>query len=698
MVKASFDSWEANPDLMLTYPRYVKFDDDVKLDKFFKKFFNEEDDVEEHIIDDEVEDVVEEFLEYENDSHMVESFNGLDANLSIEAEDVEMTDQNDVSDMNIQSSEVYTFGEDQTHGEVHVNNSKDYYNDEDVNDEIPDNDAYECKVPPYVLELICFEHNYAQITIIDNNSYLQQIKATELKKLSRIPTYICEQCGSDFETKDALSKHMKNKHGCLICIKCFRMFSNANEYVQHQQNEHKILAWRLITCDICGEELPRLGKRGIPHMGKHIRHICNIDNCSKEFPNSTNLYDHQKKVHRDTKQISYYKEKITCQVCKIRFDSFEERKEHEKIHLNKLCEICQLHTFSTITGCINHIKKCSPDQNLKLVKEFAEQMHHAFDFFKNQDLQSSACSSSTKHTEALFKGSILFKTDVSGNVEFDERDGYPLWREDLFAPMYGSSSLDPSKMSTNAERNQNTMHPHFFKVYMHEIFPIGSTVLIKFNSLLRLPEYSFQLFDIKLWKEFKASGTSMKRSKFPFQKNFELPKFMQKTPELYGKNVDRGHFTPYSMACSLDDQKYFQLQGNIFPQLAPMNRGKWKSLECDIPKRIESFGSTFAHITTGCIYARDNHGGFIKENGVDKVESYFKVVFYTDDNGNVINLNCFHVKQYPVPDDTVSEVTLFDIDSIKNNHLLFLNSRLLETIPDEVLDYHRVSMKQHKMK
>jgi len=79
-----------------------------------------------------------------------------------------------------------------------------------------------------------------------------------------------------------------------------------------------------------------------------------------------------------------------------------------------------------------------------------------------------------------------------------------------------------------------------------------------------------------------------------------------------------------------------------------------------------------------------------------KIESYFKVVFYANDNGNVINLNCFHVKQYPIPDDTVSEVTLFDIDSIKNNHLLFLNSHLLEIIPDEVMNYHKVSMKQHK--
>jgi len=205
---------------------------------------------------------------------------------------------------------------------------------------------------------------------------------------------------------------------------------------------------------------------------------------------------------------------------------------------------------------------------------------------------------------------------------------------------------------------------------MHEIFPIGSTVLIKFNLLLRLPEYSFQLFDIKLWKEFKASVTSMNRTKFPFKKDFELPQFMQKTPKLYGKNVDRGHLTPYYMACSIEDQQYFQLQGNIFPQMAPMNRGKWKSLEHYIPIRMKAYCARFAHITTACVYARDGNS-FIMEHAVAKIKSYFKVIFYTDDNGKVLNLNCFLVNQYPIPDNTVSEVTLYDIDSIKNNYLLF---------------------------
>ena len=110
---------------------------------------------------------------------------------------------------------------------------------------------------------------------------------------------------------------------------------------------------------------------------------------------------------------------------------------------------------------------------------------------------------------------------------------------------------------------------------------------------------------------------------------------------------------------------------------------------------MEEYGARFAHITTACVYARDGNS-FIMENGITKIESYFKVIFYTDDNGNVIRLNCFLVNQYPIPDDTVSEVTLYDIDSIKNNHLLFLNSHLLDTMPIEVLDYHRVSMKQHK--
>jgi len=686
MVEASFKLWQDNQDI--NYPRYIQFEDNVKLDKFFKKFFNEDDDVvEEHIIDDEVEEdnVVEEFLEYENDSHMAENFYGLDTNLPIEAEaeDVEMTDQNEVSDLNIERSDVYTSGEDQTHDDGYVNNSEDYFNDE-------------CKVPTYVLELISFDHNYAQITSIDTNSYLQKIKARELQKSSRIPNYICEECGTDSILKESFTNHMKNKHGVLVCSTCLRLFSNAGEFIQHQQNEHGHLTWRLITCDICGEELARFGKRGVPHMDKHMKIVCNIDNCNKVFANFNYLQNHKLKVHRGTQQISCYKISITCRVCKVRFDSVEERKEHEKIHLNKLCDTCQLYTNSSINDCIRHKKTCSPGQKLEMEKDFVEEMQKAFDYLKNQDLQSSAGSSKTKHTKALFIGSILYKTDVLGNVEFHDLDGYSLWREDLHAPMYGSYSYNSSKLSTNAERNHNIMRPHFFKVYMHDIFPIGSTVLIKFNSLLRLPEYSFQLFDLKLWKEFNASGTSMKRSKFPFKKNFELPQFMQKTPELYGNNVDRGHLTPYFMACSIEDQQYFQLQGNIFPQMAPMNRGKWKSLELSIPNKMEAYGARFAHITTGCIYARDGNS-FIMENDIAKVESYFKVVFYADGHGKIINLNCFLVNQYPIPDDTVSEVTLYDIDSIKNNHLLFLNSHLLETIPDKVLDYHKVSMKQHKM-
>jgi DNA/RNA endonuclease G (NUC1) len=363
---------------------------------------------------------------------------------------------------------------------------------------------------------------------------------------------------------------------------------------------------------------------------------------------------------------------------------------HEKTHLNKPCDRCGHYMILDLEKHLEHLKYCTASDKTLYENVYVSNIKESYNVLNDLSKVSIANAQlNGQHKESIFKQSILFNRDSTGEFIFDSRDGYPLWREDFCSPMYGDFSYNPTRNPTNDIRRSNVMHPSTFKAYSHDIFPIGSSVAIKFNKLLGLVEYSVQRFELNRWKEFNNSDLKLPRSKFPFKKNSDLPAFLQQFPDTYGINFDRGHLTPYNLACSIEDQREFQYQGNIFFQLSSQNRGTWKSLEMSIPKTMEAIRATVADITTAVVYARNKDRTFVTENGITKVQTYFKVIFYKNDSGKIIDINCFKINQYPTPDVTVSQVSLYDIDSIENNHYVFLNANLLKSIDSKILNIHK---------
>jgi len=340
---------------------------------------------------------------------------------------------------------------------------------------------------------------------------------------------------------------------------------------------------------------------------------------------------------------------------------------------------CSYYTdIEYLTGCKDK------EMNEEQAKEFnIECFKHFLDL--NSSLKS--CSSSSKHTKALIQNSALYERDKSGNVLFDAEDGYPFWRKDLFVPFHGTISFSLLKTSSNIVRNDNHQGPSWIKPFLNDVFPFGDTGALKFDSLLRQAEYSFQEFDLKLWEKFQV--TKRPRKLFKFQKNSNLDLFFQKNPQLCGSNLDRGHLTPFFAACTPRDQEEFNLQGNLFAQSAKQNRGRWKSFELSIPKRLRENKADFAQITTGVIFERDGDR-FIYVGTNVLVEYYFKVILYTDSERNILNIGCHLMKHdiNPRSNEEVEEITLFDLESLQNNRLKFLNGDIWKRIPKSILDYH----------
>lgn len=249
-----------------------------------------------------------------------------------------------------------------------------------------------------------------------------------------------------------------------------------------------------------------------------------------------------------------------------------------------------------------HTQKFHPSRKNEIETQFVDFANNSYDLF---ELYAANLSDKSNIKVPLFVNSILFHK-LNGDIYFDPVDGYPSWRKDIIVPFYGSFSYVKSKMSTNQERNENIQCPSLIKTYMFGVYPLGDTALIHFNTLLRQMEYSYQGFELNLWNEFRASGMKKYRSSMPFRKNNDIEMFLQKSPEVSGCGKNRGHLTPFYMACSLNDQIQFQMQVNLFYQQSNQNRTVCRSLEMSVPGRMKAKSSSFARITTAVVYARSS--------------------------------------------------------------------------------------------
>ncbi|ETN66450.1 zinc finger protein 425 [Anopheles darlingi] len=138
--------------------------------------------------------------------------------------------------------------------------------------------------------------------------------------------HICDVCGKEFRTKQAMERHINEHLGLEVvqkvqCHECNRWFHGKYNLRKHIRFMH-IEDGQVFRCEIC----------------------------QHESPNSRALLDHKKRVHVD--------EKFECEFCGKRFKRKLYLREHIASHTGKplySCEVCGA-TFNSNANCYNHRK------------------------------------------------------------------------------------------------------------------------------------------------------------------------------------------------------------------------------------------------------------------------------------------------------------------------------------------------------
>lgn len=137
-----------------------------------------------------------------------------------------------------------------------------------------------------------------------------------------------------------------------------------------------------------------------------------------------------------------------------------------------------------------------------------------------------------------------------------------------------------------------------------------------------------------------------------------------------GSGYDRGHLCPAaSMTINQQamDESFFM--SNMSPQHPSLNRGRWKSLETQVRKWVESMDDIY--VVSGAIY--NEMVEVIGENNVTVPKYYYKVIW--DNNDKIIgfilpNEKCPNpLEDYIVPVDSIEFLTGIDFFSIIPNNI-----------------------------
>lgn len=555
-------------------------------------------------------------------------------------------------------------------------------------------------------------------TLSATESGIANIKDFDECMTEKDESTICQFCGKQYTDKYRRKYHLLNVHNYCVTCNITLVDMNIHSKVDHLSKYH-VTKWArqhiVATCDICGVSLVVYEKSKaqiIQHMQTHsaTQYTCKIDGCNKHFYNRKLLSDHRINCHYaykcelcnlyyiGSRRYYVHRKEHTCRDinCGIIFKDTNECFNHERdVHYKLYCDICKSYCPSSVNDFFKHKKTCDFNNfESDVRKAFNDNFQHLNSTNRpQQQLPRSQPSlpkpsllskqPATLHQQALFTFSILLEKDVAGNVIFDSTDGYPFFSTRLVCPFFGSHSTNSQKNSSNAVRNNNLMRPWGFKPYSHETFLIGTSCVVQYNLALKMPEYSFQLFILKDWIEFKSfKDPRSKHNKFG--KNIDLPKDQQAATNKLDDNHDRGHLTPFQFACSHLDQQQLQYQGNIFYQLAVHNRGAWKKLESDILKNIQARVTPRCHITTGVIYERRNKE-IVFSRGVAMVGTYYKVVVHCNEDDEILDINCYMLSQKSPAIKVVPRVSLYDIDTIEGNYHKFLNADIHDRIKNPKL-------------
>lgn len=180
--------------------------------------------------------------------------------------------------------------------------------------------------------------------------------------VKEVKNYMCDTCGSVFNTKAQLSRHeeihlTEKEVPCPLCNKKFK----TERYVKmHVYNTHKKRYGKALSaqtepgvCDICGKWF-RFKCNAVRHREIHFeekRFDCNI--CQMKFRHSSSLKRHM--ISHQQKSENMY----VCEQCGRSFKMRQTLLQHHRVHVKQpflKCEYCP-REFRTYKGKKYHILK-----------------------------------------------------------------------------------------------------------------------------------------------------------------------------------------------------------------------------------------------------------------------------------------------------------------------------------------------------
>merc|ERR1711971_563921 len=131
----------------------------------------------------------------------------------------------------------------------------------------------------------------------------------------RIEVSVCQICGSEFQNKQKLQKHINARHKekTIHCDQCVKVFKNQSDLYGHKKKVHEVAD--NLLCPNCG-----IQQQNIFKLKRHLKKWCkgfkatdapeeslHCIECNKTFESIKSVRQHNKFVH------SYAL--IKCQIC-----------------------------------------------------------------------------------------------------------------------------------------------------------------------------------------------------------------------------------------------------------------------------------------------------------------------------------------------------------------------------------------------
>lgn len=169
------------------------------------------------------------------------------------------------------------------------------------------------------------------------------------EKLDKNYDNVCNNCGTDFYTAEAIEKHKENQNCAaaenLKCKYCDHVLKNVHLLEEHLKNLHPHGKRHL--CPICNKSFPSVSNRNTHIQSHNLENTFLCDQCNQGFKSSVYLNKHKK-----THEIRLN----DCPICNQHFDNLAKFEYHLKAHEARRkyqCQYCD-RTYMQLHHRANH--------------------------------------------------------------------------------------------------------------------------------------------------------------------------------------------------------------------------------------------------------------------------------------------------------------------------------------------------------